>query len=77
MISFSNSHFLLGSLSSHYATNLQLCRVAPLLSDKLHDPRRHGREMCQTRAVPQGCLVGQHWVQLPRSQTPPALLSDF
>lgn len=26
MISFSNSHFLLGSLSSYYATNLKLCQ---------------------------------------------------
>lgn len=26
MISLSNSHFLLGSLSSHFATNLKLCQ---------------------------------------------------
>lgn len=26
MISLSNSHFLLGSLSSYYATNLKLCQ---------------------------------------------------
>lgn len=64
--------FLIHTCSLHHCLpimppNLNRVRVAPLLSDKLQHPRRRRRETCQTGAVPRGCSVGGHWVQLPRS----------
>lgn len=58
MISFSNSHFLLGSLSSYYATNLTPCRSRTSAVRRTPPPPQARKRDVQDVCLPGGCAVG-------------------
>lgn len=58
MISFSNSHFLLGSLSSYYATNLKLCQSRTSAVRQTPPPSQAQKRNVQDMHCPSGLLGG-------------------
>lgn len=60
--SFFNSHLLLASLSSHYATNLKLCQSRTSVVRQTPAPRRRRRETCKTGTFPS--LRAARWAAL-------------
>lgn len=69
MIPFSNSHFLFGSLSSYYATNLKLCQSRTSAVRQTPPPSQVPERNVQDVCCPQGCVVCWHCVQLPGPAT--------
>lgn len=72
MISFSNSHFLLGSLSSYYATNLKLCQsrtsAVRQTPPALQARKRNVQDVCCPWGLLSGLALGS------AAEVPPGVL---
>lgn len=78
MISFSNSHFPLGSLSSYYATNLKLCHSHTSAVRQTPPPSQAWKSNVPDKCCPPGLVrSGLALHSALRSQTPEALLCLF
>lgn len=74
MISFSNSHFIFGSLSSYYATNLKLCQSRTSAVRQTPAPLQAWKRNVRDKRCPCGLRGGLALPSAARPWTPEAFL---